>query len=130
MGIDRAKLALLIPRLASNFDGEVVATVRAILRVLGASGNDLHDLARIVEKDTPEPKNAHSRKQSEHHRQSQDRPDDIIAFAGRLLETCSRLTDWERDFLTNIRNQARDKYWFKLSEKQQAVVNRLRGKYG
>jgi hypothetical protein len=35
----------LIPLLASNHDGEVVATVRAIGRVLKSGGFDWHDLA-------------------------------------------------------------------------------------
>jgi hypothetical protein len=48
MSINREKIALLIPRLASNFGGEVIATVAAIRRLLSASGNDLHDLARLV----------------------------------------------------------------------------------
>ena len=38
------KIAKLIPRLASNHDGEVVATVRAIQRTLKGEGLDLHDL--------------------------------------------------------------------------------------
>src|SRR5690606_6738692 len=39
------RLSKLIPRLASNHDGEVVATVAAIRRTLEADGLDLHDLA-------------------------------------------------------------------------------------
>jgi hypothetical protein len=39
------KLRKLIPRLASNHTGEVVATVRAIERVLKSGGRDWHDLA-------------------------------------------------------------------------------------
>ena len=38
----------LIPRLASNHDGEVVATARAIERLLKAGGRDWHDLAASV----------------------------------------------------------------------------------
>jgi hypothetical protein len=41
-------LGKLIPRLASNHDGEVVATVRAIERVLKSAGRDLHDLAACL----------------------------------------------------------------------------------
>ena len=52
------KIAILIPRLASDKDGEVVATVRAIGRQLQKSGSDWHDLAsRLtipVHVDTPE----------------------------------------------------------------------------
>ena len=39
------KIAILIPRLASDKDGEVVATVRAIGRQLQKAGSDWHDLA-------------------------------------------------------------------------------------
>jgi hypothetical protein len=63
MSFDGEKLALLIPRLASEFDGEIVATVRAIRRVLSASGNDLHDLARIVADGKDEPRRQESSSQ-------------------------------------------------------------------
>jgi hypothetical protein len=59
MSINGEKITLLIPRLASEFDGEIVATVHAIRRLLDASGYDLHDLARVV---AGSPQNASSRK--------------------------------------------------------------------
>lgn len=40
------KLARLIPRLASDKDGEVIATARAIGRQLARAGADWHDLAQ------------------------------------------------------------------------------------
>lgn len=40
-----AKLSRLLPRLASDHDGEVVATARAVRRALDGAGLDLHDLA-------------------------------------------------------------------------------------
>lgn len=40
-----AKLGKLLPRLASDAPGEVVATVQAIRRTLARDGLDLHDLA-------------------------------------------------------------------------------------
>ncbi len=43
------KIAKLIPRLASNHDGEVVATVHAIRRVLEGAGLDLHVLAASLD---------------------------------------------------------------------------------
>jgi len=48
-----AKLALLLPRLASDMDGEVIATVWAIGRTLRASGCDWHDLAAKVQARPP-----------------------------------------------------------------------------
>lgn len=43
------RLAKILPRLASEFDGEVVATVRAIVRTLTSDGASLHDLAAAVQ---------------------------------------------------------------------------------
>ena len=43
-----AKLGLIIPRLSSSSDGEKVATVHAILRLLASCGTDIHALAAQV----------------------------------------------------------------------------------
>ena len=43
-----AKLGLIIPRLSSSSDGEKVATVHAILRLLASCGADIHALAAQV----------------------------------------------------------------------------------
>jgi hypothetical protein len=42
------KLAALICRLSSNQDGEVIATARALIRVLESAGSDIHALAEHV----------------------------------------------------------------------------------
>ncbi|NEU13556.1 hypothetical protein G3T14_15660 [Methylobacterium sp. BTF04] len=47
------KLAKLLPLLASDNDGEVVATARAIQRTLSAAGSDFHALAKALTEDTP-----------------------------------------------------------------------------
>jgi len=52
------KIAKLIPRLATNHDGEVVATVRAIARTLKSSGLDFHALAAALERE-PETRTAY-----------------------------------------------------------------------
>jgi hypothetical protein len=44
----RERLAKLMPRLASPYDGERIATLAAIERVLNAEGCDLHDLTAAV----------------------------------------------------------------------------------
>jgi hypothetical protein len=43
--VDTDKVAKLVRMLASNHDGEVIASVVALRRTLGAAGLDLHDLA-------------------------------------------------------------------------------------
>jgi hypothetical protein len=55
------RVAAIMPRLASDHDGEVVATARAVVRVLSSAGCDLHDLTAafrqvsIVPPGSPEP---------------------------------------------------------------------------
>ena len=44
------QVSKLIPRLASDHDGEVVATARAIDRTLKAAGADWHDVAAACER--------------------------------------------------------------------------------
>lgn len=58
------KIAKLLPRLASNHDGEVIATVRAIRRTLEGAGTDLHELASVIisDRSKPEPKKAKPRR--------------------------------------------------------------------
>jgi hypothetical protein len=55
LGSVAPRLAQLIPRLASNYDGEVLATVAAIRRVLHGAGCDLHDLASSITPQLPPP---------------------------------------------------------------------------
>lgn len=49
------KLGKLIPRLGTDADGEVVATVRAIGRALQSHGCDWHDLAAALKPQAPAP---------------------------------------------------------------------------
>ncbi len=42
------KVALIVPRLGSNHDGEIIATARAIERTLAAEGRDWHWLAEVI----------------------------------------------------------------------------------
>jgi hypothetical protein len=43
-----AKVSKLLPLLASDHDGEVVATARAVVRALRSAGHDLHDLVATL----------------------------------------------------------------------------------
>ena len=78
------KLSMLIPRLASDQDGEVVAVARAIGRVLAASNLDWHDLAAGIARDCA--------------------PPGVIALrrvADDLCRVADRLSPRERAFLDN-----------------------------
>jgi hypothetical protein len=78
-------LSKLIPRLASNHDGEVVATVRAIERVLKSADRDLHDLAACLGAPAAPMLDADWRQN--------------VRFC---FENADRLSERELDFITNI----------------------------
>jgi hypothetical protein len=84
-------ISKLIPRLASQYDGEVVATARAIERTLKAAGRDWHDLAAAI----------------------QPLPTDWRSLARFCAGQQQRLRPRELDFIVSISRQNR------LSEKQQ-----------
>jgi len=44
----RRRIALLVPRLGSSFDGEIIATAKAIERIMTAEGRDWHWLADVI----------------------------------------------------------------------------------
>lgn len=102
------KLGKLIPRLASEHDGEVVATVRAIRRVLESAGASLHDLSSAFG-------SAEDR--------SNTLPvshEDVLRVGPYLLEHCE-LNDREREFVLSLVIWARRKRRkFTVTEKQAA----------
>lgn len=86
---DIRKLSKLIPRLASDYDGEVVATARAIERILSASGLTWHDLADRV---SPEPTPGFD----------YDTANEYHRLANELIEREAWNTEKEHDFLLNV----------------------------
>ena len=78
------RLSRLIPRLASDSEGEVIATVRAIRNVLGKAGLDLHDLAAGLPIPPPE-------------------PDDWEAALRFVAQEMDALNDSEARFIRNLR---------------------------
>ena len=51
-------------------------------------------------------------------------PSDLIAVAEALLKS-NRLTAWETKFISSVLDQAKTRYDFRLSEKQQAIFKDL-----
>ncbi|TLG75154.1 hypothetical protein [Methylocystis sp. B8] len=131
------KLAAILPRLASNHDGEVVATARAIDRTLKSVGADWHDLteaftrgaAVIIIRDRkaakPEPKPS-SRKPPPRSAPSWD----SLSLAGRIawLTICAEkacLSPWEQSFAESILVSLRDDPYRPLSPKQKGICDRI-----
>jgi hypothetical protein len=82
------KIAKLLPMLASDKDGEVVATVHAIGRTLKNAGSDWHALAAVLTNSAPAPE---PEPQSWH---------EMALWCQR--NDFGRLTLHERDFINNM----------------------------
>jgi hypothetical protein len=110
-------LSRLIPRLGSSFDGEVVATARAIERTLKSQKLDWNDLAAAV----IAPPIQWNGDREEWPRAESDESAEIRAW----LQAVSHEdwpNDWSQSFIANIlARQSLDR----LSKKQLAVVNNI-----
>jgi hypothetical protein len=114
------KLALLIPRLGSPFEGERLATVAAIERVLKSHGLDWHDLAGAISFGTaPTPRETLKPERGARRAGLDQWRLDV----GALLRSGTRLTDWERRFCASLLNFRR------LSAKQAARLAEILQKH-
>jgi hypothetical protein len=114
-----AKIALIVPRLGSPHDGEIIASARAIERTLKGAGLDWHDMAAaLAETD-------------QHVRNEAVAPIwselDLARRWGwiRLLIDQTRLTAWERSFAASIADRLVIQPFGRLSMKQEVVLNRM-----
>jgi hypothetical protein len=110
-------VAKLIPRLASNHDGEVIATARAIDRTLKADRLDWHDLTRALTAGSLPQRSGYS---------PPARAESAEATRMRMwLETVAREpwpNDWTQKFITGVlARQSLDQ----LSKKQAACANNI-----
>jgi hypothetical protein len=109
------KIALLIPLLGSDVDGEVVGAARAIERTLKASGRDWHDLAAQLAN-------------GEHDRRFERRSTDDWRADLRLAATrFNYLAERDQSFIASLTESAR---WREPTAKQQQwlsdIAQRLR----
>lgn len=91
------KLAALIPRLASDHEGEVYATVQAIRRTLDRAEMDLHDLAARLADPEPVQPRVQAQPQPEPRRDPQPTPEQDTAA---LLAKAIWLNDYAMGDLT------------------------------
>ncbi len=107
-----ARLSKLIPRLASNFDGEVVETVRAIERALRSAGADWHDLAAAI---TTKPAVA-------------GRPRNGLLDMAETLFGLDDLNTWEINFTHDMVRLLRA--GARLTDKQEQALRRCYARHG
>jgi hypothetical protein len=121
-----AKLALIIPRLGSDHDGEVVATARAISRTLTAAGLDWHDLAAAAKTALPVGRGPvpPPRDETSTPLWSELAPEGKLAWLA-LFGGQTWLSKWDLDFVASIAAQAAANPFRAFSHKQQIILNRL-----
>jgi len=113
------KLQKLVPLLASNHDGEVVATARAIGRTLQGAGLDWHHLAQALTMPLPQPKPAGAARWSADDAKPDHDPADWHGMAKWARDhDDGRLSDRERRFITDMAAPLQMRRGFKPSAKQ------------
>ncbi len=119
------KLSAIIPRLSTEHDGEVVASIRAIDRMLRSAGCDWHDLAAAIERGGVRPVPAKPAREPAPQRTAPLRWADVPAWdRGSTLALLRRLpvlSEWEISFLDSLLSRSP----WNLSEKQIGIVDRL-----
>jgi hypothetical protein len=119
------RLGKLIPRLATDHDGEIVNTVRAIRRTLEGAGQDLHDLAARLTGKGPRPE-----------ARTYGPPPAAGPWRWRGLSAGERvialdgikgitLSPWEREFVRNIDARLRQRPSASLSPRQIEILDGL-----
>ena len=112
------KLAKLLPRLATEADGGIIATVAAIRRTLAGHGADLHDLAAAVARPPVE----RSRVYGE---EAGPQPLTPAGMVTRLWACSHQLTPRELDFIGNLQRQAWRGAAMRVTPKQRAWLEAI-----
>jgi hypothetical protein len=103
-----AQIAKMLPRLASDFDGEVVATVRAVERTLKSAGKDWHDLSAHI---TAPPIEIHlpsQRQEKRRYSSKQPQPHDWRATARFCAALPDKMSARELDFIVSMAQWTRN----------------------
>ena len=108
------RIANLILRLSSPFDGEVVAAARALDRALRSAGRDWHDLVDVLTRPALEPP------------PSPASPPSLYEMA-RQLSDYPRLNPREQEFVPRVLSRLRA--GLSLTNKQDACLRRTWAKY-
>lgn len=119
------RLSKLIPRLATDHDGEVLATVAAIRRTLEGAGLDLHALAAVLSDPSPAPRPKAPRRAPRKKKSKAPDPMAEVAIWCRDNEA-GRLNPREREFIHDMIERLH--LWGDLTEKQAAWLHVIHAK--
>ena len=129
--MDWNRISRLLPMLSSDKQGEVIAAVNAIGRVLVAGGGNWHDLAKRVDGGFPgaafggrgETRPPPQPKRTVYVVRTLEEMVEIL-----LVKFSDRMSKWERDFCVSLREQLRKSP--SISPKQDKILAALSDRFG
>lgn len=129
----RARVVKLLPMLASDKDGEVIAAVRAIDRTLKSARNDWHDLADAV--GTPSRSAPQRQREYRYTARPESTGENVSAEVGlrmcrELWHFIDRMAEKERDFVRSIGTICNRRPSSTLTEKQSKYLLDIGRKFG
>lgn len=110
------KLKLLIPRLASDNDGEIVSTVYAIKRLLSKNDCDFHDLAKSIGVASKYRSGGQKHTSKHNYNDVRGGGPDWSMVAAFCVSNIDRLGERESDFVVSVSDSIED--WGSPTEKQ------------
>jgi hypothetical protein len=116
---DRDKLIKCLRMFSSSFDGEIASAARRAHELVSGRKLDWDDLIVKPGRQHEEPRGGFGH---DWERQYQP-PNNTIADIRRCQELETHLTSWETEFVNSIAGSIVE--WGRLTEKQQAVLDRI-----
>jgi len=136
--MDWNRISRLLPMLSSDKQGEVIAAVNAIGRVLAAGGGNWHDLAKRVDGGSPGVAYGQEKRETKpppytKQREQPNRTVYVVRTWGEMVEILlikfsDRMSKWERDFCLSLRDQLRKSP--SISPKQDKILTDISDRFG
>jgi hypothetical protein len=126
-----ARIAAILPRLGSNHDGEVIASVRAMQRILASANLDWHDLTATFQSGAATAPTLPSQKKGRPCPKEPRAPRWKTLGAERraswlvAILDADNLSSWETTFIKSIQEQTLDNPTKKLSPRQIEILDRI-----
>ncbi|MDP2359039.1 MAG: hypothetical protein Q8M31_23680 [Beijerinckiaceae bacterium] len=127
-----SKVAKLIPLLATDSEGECIATVRAITRTLTSAGTDWHELAEVLVPGAKVASTAAAQPFNGYPRKSASPPSFVLMSSRERQEWLDALdrsegvlNEWERGFIDRLAVRFRHAHCLNFSAKEISVIERM-----
>jgi len=113
------KILKILPRLNSENDNEIIASIGAIKRILKSNGKTFHDFADVISIKSPKPYYGHFQYKPTYEKPDLSEQEEMANF---INENDVTVSEWEANFWEDIQDRI---YKYKLTEKQMNIVKRI-----